>query len=136
MNFSNVFLWDTMKSIFMGFIGILHQWIYLVNEFLKTIMVYINQKKFQINLLNVDKTWYNLNIFKWQMLQILRYYMINMKNNSRCRLKINLDEILLKSADLFYRYCKKSVEDSFLMVETPLSARALRARLRAGSDVG
>lgn len=51
-------------------------------------------------------------------------------------LKINLDEILLKSADLFYRYCKKSVEDSFLMVETPLSARALRARLRAGSDVG
>lgn len=70
------------------------------------------------------------------MLQILRYYMINIKNNSRCRLKINLDEILLKSADLFYRYCKKSVEDSFLMVETPLSARALRARLRAGSDVG
>lgn len=99
-------------------------------------MVYFNQKKFQINLLNVDKTWYNLNIFKWLMLQILRYYMINMKNNSRCRLKINLDEILLKSADLFYRYCKKSVEDSFLMVETPLSARALRARLRAGSDVG
>lgn len=51
-------------------------------------------------------------------------------------LTINLDEILLKSADLFYRYCKKSVEDSFLMVETPLSARAIRARLRAGSDVG
>lgn len=136
MNFSNVFLWDTMKSIFMGFLASFTNEFIFVNEFLKTIMVYFNQKKFQINLLNVDKTWYNLNIFKWLMLQILRYYMINMKNNSRCRLKINLDEILLKSADLFYRYCKKSVEDSFLMVETPLSARALRARLRAGSDVG
>ncbi|KAJ8313564.1 hypothetical protein KUTeg_008125 [Tegillarca granosa] len=34
-------------------------------------------------------------------------------------LKIDLDDILLKSAKLFYKYCKKSVEDSFLMVETP-----------------
>ena len=34
-------------------------------------------------------------------------------------MKINLDDILLKAADLFYMYCKKSVEDSFLMVDSP-----------------
>ncbi|XP_052084014.1 uncharacterized protein LOC127721320 [Mytilus californianus] len=33
--------------------------------------------------------------------------------------KIDLDDILCKSADLFYKYCKKSVDDSFLMVELP-----------------
>lgn len=34
-------------------------------------------------------------------------------------LKINLDSILEKSEHLFFRYCKKTVEDSFLMVDTP-----------------
>jgi len=37
--------------------------------------------------------------------------------------KIDLDDVLCKSADLFYKYCKKSVDDSFLMVEIPSSSR-------------
>jgi len=35
------------------------------------------------------------------------------------RMEIKLDYILEKSEHLFYRYCKKTVEDSFLMVESP-----------------
>ncbi|KAK3093405.1 hypothetical protein FSP39_015181, partial [Pinctada imbricata] len=35
------------------------------------------------------------------------------------QLEINLDDILLKSAELFYFYCKKTVEDSFLLVDAP-----------------
>jgi hypothetical protein len=50
-------------------------------------------------------------------------------------LKINLDEILLKSADLFYTYCKKSVEESFLMVDAPQTYRQYRSRLGARADV-
>ncbi|CAG2224385.1 TBC1D15 [Mytilus edulis] len=37
--------------------------------------------------------------------------------------KIDLDDILCKSADLFYKYCKKSVDDSFLMVELPSAGK-------------
>ncbi|KAK3599780.1 hypothetical protein CHS0354_037266 [Potamilus streckersoni] len=34
-------------------------------------------------------------------------------------LKIDLDNILEKSEQLFFQYCKKTVEESFLMVESP-----------------
>ncbi|XP_060075188.1 TBC1 domain family member 16-like isoform X2 [Ylistrum balloti] len=38
-------------------------------------------------------------------------------------LKINLEETLTKAAKLFYKYCKKTVEESFLMIEPPKSKR-------------
>ncbi|XP_061190874.1 uncharacterized protein LOC133198990 [Saccostrea echinata] len=50
-------------------------------------------------------------------------------------LKINLDEILLKSAGLFYMYCKKSVEESFLMVDPPVGSRTPTNKRRVKSDV-
>lgn len=34
-------------------------------------------------------------------------------------LKINLEQTLIESAKLFYKYCKKTVEESFLLIDTP-----------------
>lgn len=34
-------------------------------------------------------------------------------------MEIKLDYILEKSEHLFFQYCKKTVEDSFLMVDSP-----------------
>ncbi|XP_033725983.1 TBC1 domain family member 15-like isoform X1 [Pecten maximus] len=41
-------------------------------------------------------------------------------------LKIDLEETLTKAAKLFYRYCKKTVEESFLMVDPPKTSVAKR----------
>jgi len=38
-------------------------------------------------------------------------------------LEINLDGVLERSERLFFRYCKKSVEDSFQLVDTPHVSR-------------
>lgn len=41
-------------------------------------------------------------------------------------LKINLEETLTKAAKLFYQYCKKTVEESFLMIDPPKIAASKR----------
>ncbi|XP_021361496.1 TBC1 domain family member 16-like isoform X1 [Mizuhopecten yessoensis] len=41
-------------------------------------------------------------------------------------LKINLEETLTKAAKLFYKYCKKTVEESFLMIDPPKTSTSKR----------
>jgi hypothetical protein len=53
--------------------------------------------------------------------------LLNIIHNDMCficfSLEINLDSILEQSEQLFFKYCKKTVENSFQIVDTPLVRR-------------